>query len=400
MSESSNQQSDSDDAGWLEPMLTFAGVVAVLAGLSGLAGLWAPLGDHILAVAAVVFIGVPFVILARRGADFKRYGIDLERIPLRHVGLGLAVSLAIVPLYAAGHHLWETAVEERQFEPSLDNYRQWSVDLDAPSIADAGRESLQVRTFSDHLHIEWANPTTPEPTLAIEADRPFRWHHNSGISIRHHEAPDEGGGIDTPMMGVDTEPAKSWRAAPTSKGGDGHLVISSRPSDGPTPQTLQLDLQRPDSAAGPEVFVGTSRQDADKPIELQRNYWWLIIWGLSHLVLVALPEEYFYRGYLQTRLHDLLEAGDNLEDGEHGGDNVEAATFLGFSRANWATSALFAIGHILIPIGGSISLGRGAVFFPSLLFGWLRERTGSIIAPTVFHAAANMMVLVVAVHYF
>ena len=397
MSESSNQQSASDDADWLEPMVAFGGVVAVLAGLSGLAGLWAPLGDHILAVAAVVFIGVPFVILARRGADFERYGIDLERIPLRHVGLGLAVSLGIVPLYAAGHHLWETAVEERQFEPSLDNYRQWSVDLDAPSIADAGRESLQVRTFSDHLHIEWAHAATPEPAVAIEADRPFQWHHSSGLSIRHHPDRDSNGGIDSPIMGVDHEPAQRWLATPSAQGVDGHLVISSRPSDGPTPGQLRLELDRPDSDAGPDIFVGTSHHDADEPIELERNYWWLIIWGLSHLVLVALPEEYFYRGYLQTRLHDLLEAGD---DGEHGEETVETTTFLGLSRANWATSGLFAIGHILIPIGGSISLARGAVFFPSLLFGWLRDRTGSIIAPTVFHAAANMMVLVVAVHYF
>ncbi len=32
---------------------------------------------------------------------------------------------------------------------------------------------------------------------------------------------------------------------------------------------------------------------------------------------------------------------------------------------------------------------RLAVFFPSLLFGWLRSRTGGIGASTVFHALCN-----------
>jgi membrane protease YdiL (CAAX protease family) len=30
------------------------------------------------------------------------------------------------------------------------------------------------------------------------------------------------------------------------------------------------------------------------------------------------------------------------------------------------------------------------VFFPALLFGWLRARTGGIGAPVVFHALCNL----------
>ena len=33
---------------------------------------------------------------------------------------------------------------------------------------------------------------------------------------------------------------------------------------------------------------------------------------------------------------------------------------------------------------------RLAVFFPALVFGWLRRRTGGVGAPVVFHAACNV----------
>jgi membrane protease YdiL (CAAX protease family) len=36
---------------------------------------------------------------------------------------------------------------------------------------------------------------------------------------------------------------------------------------------------------------------------------------------------------------------------------------------------------------------RLAVFFPALLFGWLRARTGGIGASVVFHALCNLYVL-------
>ncbi|HPQ81946.1 MAG TPA: CPBP family glutamic-type intramembrane protease, partial [bacterium] len=32
-----------------------------------------------------------------------------------------------------------------------------------------------------------------------------------------------------------------------------------------------------------------------------------------------------------------------------------------------------------------------SIFFPALVFGYLRERTGSITAPALFHAASNIL---------
>ena len=93
----------------------------------------------------------------------------------------------------------------------------------------------------------------------------------------------------------------------------------------------------------------------------------------AQLLIVALPEEAFYRGYLQTRLDDAWPARAR----------IFGAT-LGPSLL--ATSAVFALGHYAtIP-----DPARLAVFFPSLVFGWLRARTGGVGAPALFHALCNL----------
>ncbi|MBW7947561.1 MAG: CPBP family intramembrane metalloprotease, partial [Sphingomonadaceae bacterium] len=49
-------------------------------------------------------------------------------------------------------------------------------------------------------------------------------------------------------------------------------------------------------------------------------------------------------------------------------------------------SVIFALGHLAT----IRQPARLAVFFPSLLFGWLRCRTGGIGAGLVFHAMCNL----------
>lgn len=93
----------------------------------------------------------------------------------------------------------------------------------------------------------------------------------------------------------------------------------------------------------------------------------------GQLALIALPEEVFYRGYLQTR----------LDDAWPGRVQVLGAP-VGLSIV--VTSAIFALGHVLT----IHDPGRLAVFFPSLLFGWLRVRTGGVGASIAFHASCNL----------
>jgi len=102
---------------------------------------------------------------------------------------------------------------------------------------------------------------------------------------------------------------------------------------------------------------------------------WLHV--LDQLFVVALPEELFYRGYLQTRLGHAFGKGRAWLLGAPAG------------AAFWLTQLLFALGHL-----GELHPWRLAVFFPSILFGWLRERTGSIGAGILVHAFCNLLLMV------
>jgi membrane protease YdiL (CAAX protease family) len=69
------------------------------------------------------------------------------------------------------------------------------------------------------------------------------------------------------------------------------------------------------------------------------------------------------------------------------------------AKVGWAlivSSALFALGHVaVIP-----SPQRAAVFFPALLFGWMRARTGSIAAGALYHALCNVLADTLHTSYF
>ena len=96
--------------------------------------------------------------------------------------------------------------------------------------------------------------------------------------------------------------------------------------------------------------------------------------ALGQLLLVALPEESFYRGYLQTRVDEAFTRKVRVLGADIGPGLL-------------VSSVIFAIGHyVTVPVPA-----RLAVFFPSLVFGWLRARTGGIGASLTFHAMCNVL---------
>lgn len=94
---------------------------------------------------------------------------------------------------------------------------------------------------------------------------------------------------------------------------------------------------------------------------------------LGQLLLIALPEEAFYRGLVQSRLDVVW-----IPKWRVLGANIGPSLFV--------TAAIFAVGHVVTIQAPA----RLAVFFPALLFGWMRARTHGIGAGVVFHAACNI----------
>jgi membrane protease YdiL (CAAX protease family) len=95
---------------------------------------------------------------------------------------------------------------------------------------------------------------------------------------------------------------------------------------------------------------------------------------LSQILVVAVPEELFFRGYLMSRLEDRWPS---------------RARFLGTAVGLplLLSSVLFAVGHFLVDLAPA----RLAVFFPALVFGWMRSRSGSIAPGALFHALCNVL---------
>lgn len=104
---------------------------------------------------------------------------------------------------------------------------------------------------------------------------------------------------------------------------------------------------------------------------------------LGQLLVIAIPEEMFYRGYLQTAFDDAFRTRFRF-----------LGTRLGLGVL--LSSLVFALGHLATRTQPE----RLAVFFPSLAFGWLRARTGGVGAPAMFHAACNLTASYLAAGYF
>ena len=94
---------------------------------------------------------------------------------------------------------------------------------------------------------------------------------------------------------------------------------------------------------------------------------------LAQFLVVALPEEVFFRGYVQTRLVD------------HFGPPPKPWMIV-HPSALLLQSALFALVHVAVDPNPA----RLAVFFPGLLFGLVRGWRGGVGAAIVLHALSNI----------
>lgn len=101
----------------------------------------------------------------------------------------------------------------------------------------------------------------------------------------------------------------------------------------------------------------------------------LVEYALTQVIVVGLPEEALFRGYLQGRLEDAWPRRTRF-----------LRVSLGL-RAWLLQALLFAILHFIVDYNPA----RLAVFFPALLFGWVRSLRGGIGAAVFVHAACNVL---------
>jgi membrane protease YdiL (CAAX protease family) len=103
---------------------------------------------------------------------------------------------------------------------------------------------------------------------------------------------------------------------------------------------------------------------------------------VAEVLAVALPEEFFYRGYLQRRLEESTGTPWRV---------------LGV-QVGWGTlaaSLLFVLAHTLV----APAWWHVGILVPAVTFAWLRNKTGSILAPTLYHAVCNLTMAVAQTSY-
>jgi membrane protease YdiL (CAAX protease family) len=134
------------------------------------------------------------------------------------------------------------------------------------------------------------------------------------------------------------------------------------------------------------AFLGFAGARLDWPVAFlppptTRALGWLRFVGehplLTQIIVIGIPEELFFRGYLYGRLREAFPPEGRLR-----------VLGVPIGAAALASSALFGLGHFLV----DFHVDRLAVFFPALAFVWLRERTGSIAPGALFHALCNLYI--------
>ena len=338
----------SDQELWRETLGVYVIMTLVTVGVGALQGSVALLAGYGALISALAFMYLPTELLARRGERARDFGIGAGSAA-RSVKSALKLTLLVLPLYALGYHLWQGA-QGRSPHVDARSLSRWGEELRGRPMTSLRAGEVRLFAERDLLTLQWAlRPGERQLKLTLNG-----WH-AARVKAR--------------SRGVKLERAEAARRLTVTGGGRGYLSLSA-PLMG-----LQYQLSI-DQSPIPEgrLKLGALLSTGEPEGAHQRGWLWLLLTFATQLLLVAIPEELFYRGYIQGRLDQLIGAERRLF----------GVTLNLHSVA--LTSALFALAHLATIHHPA----RLAVFFPSLLFGWMRRAYGDTLTPAVFHALCNL----------
>lgn len=271
-----------------------------------------------------------------------------RREQVRGIFVGAVAGCVVLVGFVPGYHLWNSSIADRSLSPSLGALSQPANEL-----------SLR--------------PSPTEPTdLTIERDGRdllLRWQPATESSLRLSSD-----GLLSPVSGSPRPVATEGHALSLELGPDRPLSLRLRVEGA---SELKGELSAPAN-----LWLGSELEEKATSFTIPYGLGWIPWMLLMQIVLVAIPEETYFRGYLQRRF--ALRWPEQERRG-----------FFHLSRANLLTSAIFALAHVVI----GFQPGRLAVFFPSLLFGRLAERTGGLAASVTLHMLSNLMMHLVSTQY-
>jgi hypothetical protein len=299
--------------------------------------------------------------LAKQAALGMRFGPWL-----RETKTALITMAVVFPIFVGGYHLLQTEILDHRAVWSTDQLARWDESLEyAPNDVCAHAAEGRASSWLQGSSIWLVAPSRGALTVQVKSDPPIRQGREITCLPNGPRVSDAVVASDQGVFSLG-EGQGIW----VSLGQRTDFALDVRHNGTP----LAADLLR--------LGAGASTPDSAGGFASERSHWWLLTFVLVHLGLVAFPEEWFFRGYLMSRLDQWSPPRVRL---------------LGV-KVGWGLvlSALaFALLHpILLP-----GAHRLLVFFPALLFGWLRAKTGNVGAAILVHAGANVLQAVVSRMY-
>ena len=309
---------------WIELSWVYLVTLLVTGIGSAVQGQVAWLDGYLLVIAAATFLYLPLEVIARRGDDQAEYGIHRRGI-VRATLIALGLCVIIFPPYTLGFHYWQTDVVGQHLASDEARFDRWPMAVrGVPARRNPAPGEVHVFHENQRFWLNWKLSTESKFEVVAISDKPL-------TALK--------GGWEINTRGASlTSVAPRGRATLATESSAVKFEIKM--------DNTKVDLDR--------IRVGAAFTSADSnPVSFHRGYWWLFELVLIQLLLIALPEEVFFRGYLQSTIDKLVGSDRKV----FGVDFNVKSTFL--------VSALFAIGHfITIP-----NPARLAVFFPSIVFG-------------------------------
>ncbi len=304
-------------------------LVAAALALGEVVGRWqADLGALLPVVA---LIGLPLWLLRRRPDDAL---LGLDQPLVRAVWHGVAVAVAVLVPFAAAFHLWQSG-------PGGQQWLGWAALARSPAA----------------LHGE----PDPLPKAVVLSDDRRGLAITNRLSVPIVVTPD-----CTSQPGEAGASSNGPGCAPRRMAAGSRYVVPAAVAEGLTVALTTGPL------ASELLVAGATAQPVAQPVEAPRSLWWLLQLLVVQLLAVAVPEELFFRGLVQGRLQQRWQTRWRVLGSGFGSPEIMAA-------------ALFALVHLVtIP-----APHRLLVFFPGLLFGWVRTRYNSVVSAAVLHACCN-----------
>jgi hypothetical protein len=350
---------------WVEIFVLY-GLILAITMLSGLIDGF--LGGIALLLVSLSFIYLPIEYLQYHREPLAAYGLHEGGFghPQGYwaaIKRAAMIALIVFPLYALAYGALHQ-IKGQQVHWSIDSLTRWSEDLrDEPIFTDLQAGEVLVYAIQNHLYLHWhflANDKQIEFKLnGIQKHQIKLLASNQNLKITQNQA------LDVWIKNIHifnrskAKASKGWAYFEyASNAIDLEILIDGKALKESTHQ----------------IYTGALRKSASAQIKEQKSFHWIWQIFLIQLFLVAFPEEIFYRGYLQSRLDQMIGKDQKIL-----GVWVNLQSIL-------LCSVLFAIAHLLtIP-----NLARLSVFFPSLLFGWMRRADRSVVPVAIFHALCNL----------